>query len=64
MITCVEPSPFDAGTAYVSGTRYKLDDYHPYLYVTRDYGAHWSRIDDGIPEDDFTRVIRADPSAS
>jgi hypothetical protein len=61
MFTCIEPSPYDAGTVYVAGTRYKLDDYHPYLYVTRDYGAHWSRIDDGIPEDDFTRVIRADP---
>ena len=61
MISCIEPSPFDASTAYVAATRYKLDDYRPYLYVTRDYGDHWSRIDSGIPEDDFTRVIRADP---
>ncbi len=62
MISGVEPSPFDPGTAYVAGTRYKLDDYRPYLYVTRDYGEHWSRIDSGIPEHDFTRVIRADPT--
>jgi photosystem II stability/assembly factor-like uncharacterized protein len=61
MISGIEPSPFDAGTAYVAATRYKIDDYRPYLYVTRDHGLHWSRIDAGIPEDDFTRVIRADP---
>ncbi len=60
MISGIEPSPFDPATAYVAATRYKLDDYRPYLYVTRDYGAHWSRIDAGIREDDFTRVIRAD----
>jgi photosystem II stability/assembly factor-like uncharacterized protein len=61
LISGIEPSPFDPATAYVAATRYKLDDYRPYLYVTRDYGAHWTRITSGIPEDDFTRVIRADP---
>lgn len=62
LISCIEPSPFEAGTAYVAGTRYKLDDYHPYLYVTRDFGATWQRIDDNLPEYDFTRVIRTDPA--
>jgi photosystem II stability/assembly factor-like uncharacterized protein len=61
MISGIEPSPFDPATVYVAATRYKLDDYRPYLYVTRDEGAHWSRIDDGIAADHFTRVIRADP---
>lgn len=61
-ISGIESSPFDAATVYVAGTRYKLDDYRPYLYVTRDYGEHWTRIDSGIPEDDFTRVIRCDPA--
>jgi photosystem II stability/assembly factor-like uncharacterized protein len=61
MISCIELSPHDRATAYVAGTRYKLDDYEPYLYVTRDYGATWTRINQGIPDDDFTRVVRADP---
>ncbi len=60
-ISGIEPSPFDPGTVYLAAWRYKLDDYRPYLYVTRDHGAHWRRIDVGIPEHDFTRVIRADP---
>lgn len=61
LISMIEPSPHDPATAYVAATRYKLDDYQPYLYVTRDYGAHWQRINDGIPDHEFTRVIRADP---
>ena len=61
LISCIEPSPHEPGTAYVAATRYKLDDYRPYLYVTRDYGARWTRIDGGIPAHDFTRVVRADP---
>ena len=61
MVTGIELSPFDEGTAYLCGTRYKTDDYRPYLWTTRDYGATWSRIDRGLPEAEFTRVIRADP---
>jgi photosystem II stability/assembly factor-like uncharacterized protein len=61
MISGIELSPFDRATAYVAATRYKLDDYRPYLFRTSDYGATWTRIDAGIPEHDFTRVIRCDP---
>lgn len=61
-ISCIELSPFHKGTAYVAGTRYKLDDYAPYLYKTSDYGATWIRINAGIRDDDFTRVIRCDPA--
>jgi hypothetical protein len=61
MISGIECSPFDPKTAYIAGTRYKLDDYEPYLYVTRDYGKSWTRIDATLPRDDFTRVIRCDP---
>lgn len=62
-IQTLEPSPHDPATCYLAGTRYKLDDNTPYLFVTRDYGQSWQRITDGIPEDDFTRVIRCDPVA-
>ena len=62
MINSVEPSPFDPGTCYVAGTRYKLGDFSPYLYKTTDFGASWTRIDKGIPSEHFTRVVRADPN--
>src|SRR5262249_34974520 len=61
-IRTVEPSPHDPATLYLAATRYKLDDPAAYLYKTNDYGEHWQRITDGIPTDDYTRVIRADPT--
>jgi len=61
MISILDPSPHDPAGAYVAGTRYKLDDPRPFLYRTKDYGESWTPITDGIPADDFTRVIRADP---
>ncbi|MBW3589176.1 MAG: glycosyl hydrolase [Actinobacteria bacterium] len=62
LVTNVEPSPFSAGTAYVSATRYKMQDRKPYLFRTRDHGKNWELITTGMPADDFTRVIRADPA--
>ena len=61
MINSIEPSPFDPGTCYMAGTRYKLGDYTPYLYKTTDYGVTWKTITKGIAKEDFTRVVRADP---
>ncbi len=61
LISIIEPSHFDAGTAYVAATRYKFDDEHPYIYMTTDYGKSWKKITNGIPENDFTRVVRQDP---
>ncbi|HEX7102400.1 MAG TPA: glycosyl hydrolase [Nitrolancea sp.] len=61
LISIIEPSPHDAGAAYVAATRYKSDDFAPYLYKTNDFGATWTKIVNGIPADDFTRVVREDP---
>ncbi len=62
MVTMLEPSSHDPATCYLSATRYKLDDYSPYLYKTTDYGKSWTRINTGIRDVDFTRVIRCDPA--
>ncbi|MGE5340507.1 MAG: WD40/YVTN/BNR-like repeat-containing protein [Candidatus Omnitrophota bacterium] len=62
LISIIEPSHYDPGTAYVAATRYKLDDYRPYLLMTQDYGKTWKIITTGIPANDFTRVIREDPN--
>jgi photosystem II stability/assembly factor-like uncharacterized protein len=61
-INCIAASPFDAGTAYVAATMYLSDDYHPFLYKTTDFGKSWTKIVNGIPDDDFTRTIRPDPN--
>jgi photosystem II stability/assembly factor-like uncharacterized protein len=62
MVASVEPSPHDAATAYVAAHRYRLDDARPYVFKTTDYGKTWSTITDGIPADDFARVVREDPA--
>jgi photosystem II stability/assembly factor-like uncharacterized protein len=59
-ISIIDPSPHHAGTAYVAANRYQLDDYAPYLYKTADYGATWTRINEGIPVGEYTRAIRED----
>jgi photosystem II stability/assembly factor-like uncharacterized protein len=60
-VSSIEPSPFAAGTAYLAANRNMLDDYAPYLYKTSDFGKSWTRINEGIPADEFARVIREDP---
>lgn len=66
-ITALEQSAHAPGTIYLSATRYKLDDYSPYLYKTTDYGATWLRIDGSFPmyqgRPQITRIIREDPIA-
>ncbi len=61
MVSTLELSPQDPATCYLAAIRYKHDDYSPYLYKTNDYGQSWRRINEGIPAQDFTRVIRCDP---
>jgi photosystem II stability/assembly factor-like uncharacterized protein len=50
----------DDGTAYVSVNRLRLDDTAPYVYRTRDGGAHWERIVDGLPQQPVN-AVRIDP---
>ncbi len=61
LISIIEPSPHDPATAYLAATRYKLDDFQPYLYKTNDYGKTWTKITTGLAENVFTRAIREDP---
>jgi len=60
MWNAIETDPFRKGSAYIIGTRYKLDDYTPYIYKTEDYGKSWKLITNGINKMHFTRVMRAD----
>ena len=60
MWNSIETDPFKKGTAYLVGSKYKLDDFKPYLFVTEDYGKTWKLKVKGIDENHFTRVLRAD----
>jgi photosystem II stability/assembly factor-like uncharacterized protein len=73
-VICIEPSPFDAGTAYVVVDGHKLDDRKPYLFKTADFGQTWKSLTGGaaqpiisgdapgsLPADVSLRAVREDP---
>jgi photosystem II stability/assembly factor-like uncharacterized protein len=60
MWNCVETDPFKKGKAYFVGTKYKSDDFTPYIFKTEDYGKSWVKITNGIPAIHFARCLRAD----
>jgi photosystem II stability/assembly factor-like uncharacterized protein len=60
-ISQIDPSPHDAGTAYVAAERHQFDDLRPYIYKTSDYGKTWTKLTQGIPDSTFVRAVREDP---
>ena len=59
-VSMIEPSRYDANTAYVAVDRHKLDDIKPYVFKTNDAGKTWTRIDSGLPEGSFVHAVRED----
>jgi photosystem II stability/assembly factor-like uncharacterized protein len=63
-VLAVEPSHFDAGTAYVAIDEHRGGDYTPHLFRTRDFGKTWTKITTGLatnqPSGSFVRVVRGD----
>lgn len=59
-INSIEANPFVEGGLFVAATRYKSDDYKPYILKTTDFGKSWEKIVNGINEKHFSRVVRAD----
>jgi photosystem II stability/assembly factor-like uncharacterized protein len=60
LVNAIEVSPHDKATAYIATTRYKFNDHKPGLYKTTDYGKTWTKINTGIADNAFTRVVRED----
>ncbi len=47
----IEPSLFDASTAYVVVDAHLLGDRSPYIFRTTDMGKTWTKISGGLPSD-------------
>ncbi|GAB5553040.1 MAG: hypothetical protein Sapg2KO_26310 [Saprospiraceae bacterium] len=62
-ISSIEPSKYDAGTAYLTLDMHQMGDFKPYIYMTSDYGKSWKKISDGIPASvhSFVHVVKEDP---
>ncbi len=63
-ISNIEPSHFDAGTAYMAVDLHELDDLDPYIFKTTDFGRSWKRISDALPRGPlaFVHVVSEDPA--
>jgi photosystem II stability/assembly factor-like uncharacterized protein len=61
MVSMIEASPHDAGTAFAAIDRHKLDDFNPYIYKTHDFGKTWTLIATGISAGAYVRSVREDP---
>jgi len=61
LVSIIEASPHSAGSAYIAIDRHKLDDFHPYLFKTADYGKTWAKITTGLPDNSYAHTIREDP---
>ncbi len=60
-VSIIEPSPFDANTAYVVVDAHRLDNLRPYLYRTTDLGKSWKRLDSSLPQTVYLHAVREDP---
>ena len=63
LVNTIETSPHAPGRVFLAVTVYRTDDYKPYIFRTDDYGRIWTLLTDGngIPADQFLRVVREDP---
>jgi photosystem II stability/assembly factor-like uncharacterized protein len=49
-VSRVYASRFAAGTAYVTKSRRRQDDFRPFVFRTTDFGTTWTRIAGGLPD--------------
>ncbi|HKI78347.1 MAG TPA: hypothetical protein VKA26_07385 [Ignavibacteriaceae bacterium] len=56
----ISPSPFDVHSAYAAVNMHRLDRFEPLLLKTNDDGKTWKVINNGIPTNEYTTVIRTD----
>jgi len=54
-------SPHDPATVYVAFRKDRRGDPAPYVFVSKDYGATFTRIVNGLRDGEPVRVVREDP---
>lgn len=62
-ISNIEPSRFDAGTAYLTVDGHQVNNRDPWVYKTTDYGKSWKLITSGLPHTplSYAHCVREDP---
>ena len=64
VISKIEPSHFDPGTAYICVDFHLMDNRDPWIYKTTDFGKTWRKISDGLPKGPlaYARVVAENPN--
>jgi photosystem II stability/assembly factor-like uncharacterized protein len=55
-VTQISASHFDEESAYISVSRFRIDDLKPYIYRTTDGGKTWKLITSGLPDSPVNSV--------
>src|SRR6266498_116217 len=63
-VSNIEPSRYDAGTAYLTVDFHQVNNRDPFINRTNDYGQTWKAITNGIPRSmlSYAHCVREDPS--
>jgi hypothetical protein len=59
MVSKIEPSHHEAGTAYFAVARHMMDDREPYIYKTADFGKTFTRVSGDLPAKHPLSYVRA-----
>jgi photosystem II stability/assembly factor-like uncharacterized protein len=59
-VSVLEASHTDPQTAYAAVNTLRIDDLHPHIYRTRDFGKSWTEITNGIAENQNVNSVRED----
>jgi photosystem II stability/assembly factor-like uncharacterized protein len=64
VVSKIEPSHFDAATAYICVDFHLMDNRDPWVYKTTDFGKTWTKISDNLPKGPlaYARVIAENPN--
>src|SRR5262249_19974560 len=62
-VSNIEPSRYDAATAYITVDLHQVNNRDPFVFRTDDYGKSWTSISGDIPKSvhSYTHCIREDP---
>ena len=60
-VSKIHASEHNAGTAFVTVDQHRMDDFKPYIFMTKNFGKTWEKISGNLPQDDYVKVVRQDP---
>ena len=60
-VSKIHASEHQAGTAFVTVDQHRMNDFRPYVFMTKNFCKSWEKISSNLPKDDYVKVVRQDP---